>query len=249
VSSGPAIFSRFGYPPNALGYCGPTDVTLIEDLLAAEDAPAAELRRAMTAFEGAWPYLELIAQRTGGDPLDSEVVEAYWLGGSLLDAVDHLAWGNSVDERFRARAGWDWEQISEALDAGGVPNHAFHVFCVYPWVGLLRSGAVDQALDVLERCRIRWGRVTGRSNGTLFVESQPLSWDGQRLQLGPSRVESVDAPIDPTLPEITTGDLVAMHWNYACQQITELQLGLLRHYHDRHLTIANRSPIGRRVES
>ena len=107
----------------------------------------------------------------------------------------------------------------------------------------------DQALEVLERCRIRWGRVAGRSNGALLVESQPLSWDGQRLQLGPLRVESVDAPIGNSSQEVAAGDLVAMHWNYACQRITTRQLGLLRHYHDRHLAIANRSPIGRRVES
>jgi hypothetical protein len=240
VNTGPALFFRFGYPPNALGYCGPSDATLVRQLVTSGDA---QLRHAITAFDGAWPYLELIAQRTEKDPLDAAVVEAYWLGSPLLDTIDHLSWGNSIDERFRARAGWDWSQISQALNAGGVPTHAFHVFCIYPWVGLLRSGAVDEALDVLERCRIRWGRVTGRSNGTLLVESQPLSWDGRRLQLGPQRVEAVDAPIDPALPEVTTGDLVAMHWNYVCQQITEGQLRLLRHYHDRHLAIANRAPI------
>jgi len=248
LSDGPAFFSRFAYPPNSLGYCGPDDVTLLEELVRAGTTAGDELRHTITAFAGAWPYLELIAQRTARHPLDQSVVEAYWLGSPLLDAIDPLAWGNSIDERFRARAGWDWNQISGALNAGGVPTHAFHVFCIYPWVGLLRSGAVEQALDVLERCRIRWGRVVERSNGTVLVESQPLAWDGFALHLGQQRLESVDAPIDPSLPEVAQGATVAMHWNYICQELTDGQLRSLRRYHDMHLEIANRSPMGVRVE-
>jgi hypothetical protein len=212
---------------------------LLTELVAAGEPASGDLRHAVTAFAGAWPYLQLISVSTGRDPLDPGVVEAYWLGSPLLEQVDQLTWGNSIDERFRRRAGWDWDKISSALNAGGVPTHAFHVYCVYPWVGLLRSGAVDQALDVLDRCRIRWGRVVGRSGSTLLVKSQPLAWDGQRLQLGLERTESVEAPIDPDVTPIKDGDLVAMHWNYVCQRLTESQYRHLRRYHDHHMSIAN----------
>ncbi len=238
MTSGPALFSRFAYPPNSLGYCGPSDVTLVREMMEAGEA-GADLRHAITAFAGAWPYLELIAGHSGRDPLDPRVVEAYWLGNALLETTDTLTWGNSIDERFRARAGWDWDRLAAALNAGGVPNHAFHVFCIYPWVGLLRSGAVDQALEVLEKCRIRWGTVTGRADGTLLVESRPLVWDGRLLTLGTRRTESVEAPVDPSSPAVAVGDVVAMHWNYVCQPITDVQLASLRRYHDRHLAIAN----------
>ena len=248
MSDGPAFFSRFAYPPNALGYCGPSDVTLLEELVQAGATAGADIRHAITAFAGAWPYLELIAQRTGRDALDRSVVEAYWLGGPLLDTIDPLAWGNSIDERFRGRAGWDWDHISGALNAGGVPTHAFHVFCIYPWVGLLRTGAVEPALDVLERCRIRWGRVVECSNGTALVESRPLGWDGLTLHLDPPRMESVDASIDPSLPKITPGATVAMHWNYVCQELTNGQLRSLQRYHDMHLEIANRFQPGALVD-
>ena len=238
MSDGPALFARFAYPPNALGYCGPSDVTLVQELVTAGEA-GQELRHAITAFAGAWPYLELIASRTGRDPLDRAVVEAYWLGGALIDGVDTLDWGNSVDDRFRARAGFDWEQISTALNAGGLPTHAFHVFCIYPWVGLLHGGAVEQSMNVLQQCRIRWGRVVGKSNGTLLVDSEPLVWDGRQLVLGPTATESVEAPLDSALAVIETGDLVAMHWNYVCQAITEGQARALRMSQARHLAIAN----------
>ncbi len=51
----------------------------------ASDGGLAELAR---TFEGAWPYLSLIAAANRiDDPLDPRVVEAYWVGNALLDRV------------------------------------------------------------------------------------------------------------------------------------------------------------------
>lgn len=246
--SGPAVFCRFAFPPNSLGYCGPSDTGLLKELMIGGGTAIEEVTHVIPAFAGAWPYLELIAACCDRDPLDPKVVEAYWLGSPLLEKVDLLAMGNSVEERFRQRAGWDWEVVSNALNAGGRPTHSFHVFCIYPWLGLLQSGIVDQALDVLDRCRIRWGEVVGRAGDRLLVNSQPLAWDGVRLGLSLERVESVLPPVDGG--HIEVGDLVAMHWDYVCQTITPRQYRYLRRYHDRHLSIANRSrsSLGARVE-
>ncbi len=241
MNEGPALFARFAFPPNALGYCGPADVGIVAELASGGAGAEGEMRRAAMAFAGAWPYLELIAGELLLDPLDVTVVEAYWLGHPRLAEVDLLTWGNSVDHRFRDRAGWDWERVVDGLNQGGVPTHAFHVFCVYPWVGLLRSGAVSASLEVLDRCRIRWGTVVASLDDRLLVESQPLTWEAERLGLGPTRVESVDRPIDPRHTEVRPGDLVAMHWNYVCQVINPQQLTNLRRSHDHHLAIANRA--------
>lgn len=73
----------------------------------------------------------------------------------------------------------------------------------------------------------------------MLVKSQPLAWDGQRSQLGLERTESVEAPIDPDVTPIKEGDLVAIHWNYVCQRLTESQDRHLRRYHDHHMSIAN----------
>jgi len=237
--SGADLFCRFAFPPNSLGYCGPSDTGLLEGLIGGGAGAIDEVRHVIPAFAGAWPYLELIGGCTNRDPLDPSVVEAYWLGGPLLEKVDLLAMGNSMDERFRRRSGWDWDLVASALNSGGRPTHSFHVFCIYPWVGLLQSGVVEQALAVLDRCRVRWGEVAGRADGRLLVESRPLSWDGERLGLDPARIESVLPPV--TGPRIEVGDVVAMHWDYVCQRITSRQHRDLERYHDRHLAIANRS--------
>ncbi len=238
MTNGAALFSRFAYPPNSLGYCGPADTALLGELVSDGAAPDDEFRHAIAAFAGAWPYLALIGNCTGRDPLDPAVVEAYWIGNALVEGIDLLTWGNSLDERFRARAGLEWDRIEAAVNLGGVPNHAFHVFCAYPWVGLLRTGAVDQARLVLDRCRIRWGRVVGGVDDRLLVEGRPLQWDGRRLYLGGPQIELVRRPVDPA-PPVGPGDVVALHWDYVCQPITPLQLAQLRRQHDRHLSIAN----------
>ena len=243
MTLGPGLFARYAYPPNSLGYCGPADGRLLMDLLGDPETATAELRNVAEAFAGAWPYLQLIGSQTGRDPLDPAVVEAYWIGSQLLEGVDLGAWGNSVDDRFGRRAGWDRNSITDAVIWGGTPTHAFHVFCIYPWVGFLRSGIVDQALGVIDQCRIRWGRVTAGWEGGLLVESQPLVWDGRMLHLGQKRIESVLTPADARSP-INIGDDVAMHWGYACQRLSTSQLRNLRRHHDRHLAIANRGTHG-----
>jgi hypothetical protein len=189
------------------------------------------------AFAGAWPYLELISSATGKSPLDHEVVEAYWLGSSLLGDIDLQMMGNSIADRFKAQAGTEWPFIAETLGSPARPSHSFHVFCVYPWVGMLRSGAVDQALHVLDRCRIRWGTVLARENGAVVVSTRLLTWDGHLLGLGPEQAESVLAPIDDQ--DIAVGHEVAMHWDYVCQRITNTQRRYLEKYHTMHLRLAN----------
>lgn len=237
--SGPELFCRFAFPPNALGYCGPHDNALIPELVTAGDDALDELRHVIPAFEGAWPYLELIATCTGRDPLDREVVEAYWLGGPLLARVDLLTMGNSLEQRFRRRAGWDWAAMVEALNMGARPSHSFHVFCAYPWVGLLRSGAIDQALKVLDSCRIRWGSVEGWAADRALIRSRPLVWDGMELSLGDERIEAVLPPAGSH--RLVVGDVVAAHWEYACAPISAEQHRHLAFYHQRHLDMVNAS--------
>lgn len=243
VSSGSALFCRFAFPPNLLGYCGPSDTGLVGELLGGGSEALVEMRHAAVEFAGAWPYLELIASTSGSDPLDYRVVEAYWIGNSLLRRIDLQAMGNSIADRFRAQAGREWDMIAGTLGSAVRPTHSFHVFCVYPWVGLLRSGIVDQALHVLDRCRIRWGTVVARESDEILVSSRFLTWDGRSLGIGEPATERVRPPVDGQ--EIGAGDTVAMHWDYVCQAITETQRQHLETYQAIHMDMVNRS--GRRL--
>ena len=102
--SGPVLFARYAFGPNRLGYCGPDAIEELfgEGAMGGDDRALRELAR---SFEGAWPYLELIARANGeADPLDRRVVEAYWLGTRCSRPS-----GRASSERpWRADSGRAW---------------------------------------------------------------------------------------------------------------------------------------------
>jgi hypothetical protein len=240
--SGPALFARYAFGPNRLGYCGPDAVEELfgEGTMGGDDLA---LRQLAQLFEGAWPYLELIARANGlADPLDGRVVEAYWLGNSLLTAVGPQRLGTSLASRFRPRLrpeGWRW--LAGKPDAGAVPVHAFHVLDVFPRIGLLRSGSVDRALEVMDSCRIRWGRVLERDGEWLVVSVVPLVMADGQLELGPARPERIQAWRDGAgfVEGVQPGDVISIHWSWACDRLSPRQLNGLMTWTRREVDIAN----------
>jgi hypothetical protein len=241
-ASGPVLFARYAFGPNRLGYCGSDAVDeLFGELTAGHDETA--LRELARSFEGAWPYLELIARANGlPDPLDRRVVEAYWLGNELLDRVGPGLLDDSLTARFRPRLrpdGWRW--LSGKPEAGAVPVHAFHVLDVFPRVGLLRTGSTDGALAVMDACRIRWGRVLERDGDALVVNVPPLVMVDGRLAIGAPRAERIQAWrdgigfVDGTGP----GDVVAIHWSWACDRLSADRLADLIGWTEHEIEVAN----------
>ncbi|HET9020820.1 MAG TPA: DUF6390 family protein [Ornithinibacter sp.] len=243
-AGGALRFAAYAYPPNSLGYCGPdASQQLLEQVAWGVDDP--DLRRLARGFEGAWPYLELIAAANGlGDPLDARVVEAYWVGNELLDRVAPRLLGDSLETRFRDRVGQAWPRLADAVPAGALPHHSFHVFGVYPWLGLLRGGRVDEPLQVLDRCRIRWGQVVDVVGGQAVVRSRPLRWDGHRLLLAEPVEEDVVVRRDGLglVGELEPGDWCSLHWDWVCERLDLRGLTALSRYTAAQLSVANGTP-------
>ena len=222
MSAGALLFARYAYPPNALGLCGAEESRTLLEYGDAGDSDAGLAELAQT-FEGAWPYLTLIADANRiADPLDPRVVEAYWAGNELLDRVGPSALARHVEDRFRGRIGRTWERVLDAVAAGAVPHHSFHVFAVYPWIGLLRSGAVGEPLRVLDRCRTTPALVHEVEGDTARVLLRPLDWSGRTLGLGPWTSRPVrwrdDGLAFVGAPQ--AGDWIALHWDFACDRLT-----------------------------
>lgn len=242
IIDGAQLFIRYAYPPNSHGSCGPPDS---DALLHYGQSGVSEpgIRELAKEFAGAWPYLELIAGGTGiSDPLDRRVVEAYWVGNALLDRVGVANVGNSMEERFRARTGLKFPHLIEGVLAGGVPHHSFHVLEIYPWLGLLHDDRRSAtALNVLDRCRIRWGEVVALTGDEAVVRSRPLVWDGASLSLGEPVLETAKFAVNGTgfIAGLTAGDIVSLHWDWVCDRLSAGQLHQLQYFTARHLKIAN----------
>jgi hypothetical protein len=236
------LFARYAYPPNALGYCGPADSTALWEY-AAGQVGGAGLVALARQFSGAWPYLSLIAAANRrADPLDAAVVRAYWLGGPLLERIPARLFAAHVVDRFVDRSGRHETELAE-LALSGRAHHNFHVFAVYPWVGLLRAGHVAEPMRVLNSCRIRWGQVLSVHSGQTTVSSAPLCWTGSELTLGPPTPEVVRLArgTDQLAPAVQVGDTVALHWDWVCDVLDARQAAALRQYTHSQLRVANRA--------
>lgn len=273
VGDGALRFARYALPPNRLGYCGPgDDSALLERAVALSAAPAGSaaaerapggdpgdpaevvggIRALAEGFEGAWPYLQLIAGANRiADPLDDRVVAAYWLGGPGLARVGAFAAGNHVEERFRRRAGRWWGEVAAALAPGVEPSHAFHVLVIGPWVGMLRAGRTDAPLAVMDRCRVRRGTVVAVEGDEAVVRTDRVGLDGGRLSVtGRRDPGSDDAVLERVrlgeagrhpCGEVGVGDEVSVHWDWVCEVLTPAASAALGRAERLALEAANRA--------
>lgn len=242
ANTGAILFGRYAFAPNRLGYCGPADNQALFEYVARQrtDRGLIELER---RFEGAYPYLKLIAAANGiGDPFDRRVVEAYWIGNPYLERVDASRFHDSLGERFKPRMdarSFDW--LAGKLAHGAKPHHNFHVFDVYIRAGLMNDNRAHVAVETMDSCRISWGEVMAVDGPELLVARRRLVFQGGKLALGEPEVMRVMRQIDGQgfADDAKPGDAVSVHWNWACEVLTRAKLTRLQRYTQRYIAIAN----------
>jgi hypothetical protein len=213
MSTGHEMFAQYAYPPNELGYCGPSDGRI-------PHGPS-ELAGHAKEFDGAWPYLTELAKAVGdSDPLDEEVVRSYWIGGPSLAKVDadHL-----LAELRTVFKGQVSGLLGELPTATGVlAHHSFHVFAVYPWVKFLDRDPTT-SVRVMQDCRIRWGTVESVEGEQVVIASRPLRFESGRLELGEPETERVNWRKGELAlaPSPALGASVSAHWDWVCGTLTD----------------------------
>lgn len=113
---------------------------------------------------------------------------------------------------------------------------------VYPWSRLLPTGQ-PEPLHVLDSCRIRVGEVLRVDGDALVVRTDTLGYPDGRLELEPVAEATVgwrvdggdflDGPPDP-------GELVALHWGFACDRLAPDQAERLDELTRHQLELTNR---------
>jgi hypothetical protein len=237
--TGPEMFARYAYAPNALGYCGPPlGATL-------RDGSADDVRAAATKFSGAWPYLRVLSKLTGiEDPLDHRLVESYWLSGGVGAGISPDQFYEALLAIIGPQAGRYWSHLTPDLAREAACNHCFHVFGVYPWTRFLglRSGSLDEhPLRVLDSCRITWGKVVSRDGADIEVLCRGLVWDGRVLALSDPAPRRLGVRTDGycAVPDVHAGEDVAMHWGRLCGRLRTEQVRALAESTDRQLRVTN----------
>ena len=198
------------------------------------------IERYAPQFSGAWPYQVLIGEFAGADPLDERVGRAYWTGNELTTSIDAPQCGRRLLTRFAGTARHYWSHLDDSLLAEFTPTHIFHVLGVYPWTRLLAPDR-PEPLHVLDSCRIRVGQVVAVSPTHLDVVLDSLDYCDGVLKLRAPQLERVGwrTPDGTFVEEPEVGELVSVHWDFACDRLTQDEAATLLELTRRQLVLTN----------
>lgn len=239
--AGLTLCARYAFMPNKLKYCGPSNERTLFDY-AASGRVDEGLIELLEKFETMYPYLKLIAKANQiKDPFDKRVVEAYWLGNSLLNKVEmnnlylsllddhHLK--NRLPNKF-------FNELIFKIPFGAKPHHSFHVLNIF-----IRTGKdkIKHTLGTMQSCIITAGRVKKIDNkDELIVEADSLDFQDNKIVVT-SRERKVRYNFfgQKLIDDIKIGDFVSLHWDFTCDKLTLNQTKKLRAWNQYHLNLAN----------
>jgi hypothetical protein len=237
---GELLHAKHALQPNSLGYCGPDEnATILEHLH--DNRVSESLTSTLTKFEAAYPFVRMIAKATGRNPFDKEVTEAYWIGNSLLDRVkapDFYQFAHQgLGKRFKKQ---EARSVFRELGDLAKPHHTFYVLGLYSG-SKFRSDNAHKFIELVDSCRVSWGRVLEVRRDTLLVSRRPLSIRDDHLELSAPVVKEVryDSAVPP-FESVKKGDWVSLHWNFASERLRPYQLRNLRHYTALDIEATNR---------
>lgn len=234
---GVELAARFSYITNSLRYCGPE---IHKEFLSYIEHPEtrdelrSKIRDAIKRFESLAVYLEAIAKKHDKDFLDYDVVEAYWIGNSLLDAFTDDDIRQIIhDLTKRGLPPSLAQEFIEKLPHGFKPNHNFHV--LYVGVGNV-AGTVKTTIQTMDNCRISEGKVLEIIDDKIVMETTSLNFrDGSFVLEKDHKI----AVVPSIIKDIRIGDHVALHWGFVCTILTAEQHRQLHIYMDHNLQIKN----------
>lgn len=226
--SGLKLSTLYGFWPHRLGYCGPQEkiaTQLLFDYLSGKEVSEEKVRKILKEFKGAYSYYKLIAESNNvEDPFDEKVVKAYWIGNELLEKVSLDSLKKMIVKEFSGPGFLPQELAEEKakeVPTSSKPHHSFHVLII----GSV-SGRIALQGNLIDVCRVSWGKVKEIKGDSVAVEYQPLS---DKLQL----VEVIEKEVaweKAFLPQLKAGDWVSIHWNHLIQIINEEDLANLKKY-------------------
>lgn len=233
---GKSKFIKYAIPPNKYGYCGPKQSWALFEYL---DNPqkGTKIEKILKEFQGAYPYLKLIAQENKiSDPFDDRVIEAYWIGNNLLNNVGKKKMAQNITDRFKNRIQKrDFHRLMSKIDQGVSPYHQFHVFDIFTKTGLSKSNQKDKVLKTMDKCRISWGKIKKIEDHKLIIDYFPLVWES-KLNFGKKFTKIV---IKGLVENPKKGDWVSVHWDWACDILDLNQVNNLKYYTQKYLDLAN----------
>jgi hypothetical protein len=233
-NSGLFLHASYTFMPNSLGFCGPDDRgSILRHLQTRKEDE--KLFSTLKDFEAAYPFIRMIGEANRKNPFDAKVTEAYWIGNELLRKVPKARFYSfALNELSKAKPGiksngGEIRALFRNSRFHAIPHHTFYVINTATNVlsGKHYSSAegAKKLGEIMDNCRISWGKVVKVQKDGLVVRYQPLLIKENSLRLGGHSLKEVkyDPEIIP-FNSVKEGDSVSMHWNFACQILSKNQL-------------------------
>ena len=241
---GLVLHAKHAFMPNSLGYCGPDDRGRILQLL--EGGRGGDpLLRTLKDFEAAYPFLRLIARNTGRKTFDFAVPEAYWIGNSLLDQVPHADFYAFSHRELKGKDPGKVKELFKGVNGQAPPHHTFYVLSTYAGSNVADGPNVSNEKEakvakLIDNCRISWAKVRRVGGKDLQVEHSPLVLKDGRLAFAKPELRRVryNPEVSP-FQKVRTGDMVSLHWDYACEVLTPRQTRNLQRYTAADMALVN----------
>jgi hypothetical protein len=151
---------------NKLGYCGPKGGYRELEKYVAKGDNEKETGAVLKKYESLYPYLELISEHNDRNVFDYDVVDAYWIGNSLLENVPVTALRAMIALEFPKRGlpARFAEKLAEKTPEEALPHHSFHVLHIYTITGRLSRGNEKKCLITLKEdgCSHHWNEKIER---------------------------------------------------------------------------------------
>jgi len=228
------LSASYAFMPNLLGYCGKQSFF---PALKAGNKP--QLRSELKEFTAHYAYLKLIASCNSRKPFDSKVVEAFWIGNSLLENVGKrdIAATFADFNRKGAISRKRTKELISGIPEDAVPHHSFHVLYVNSLSGVLKAETRK-----LDKCRVSWGKVISTGNKSATVLYRPLKGKKGNYSFGKERKKRILTSWQEYSPlkDIHKGDTITFHWDFAVQKIGK-EKALLEKYTLRNINAVNSS--------
>jgi hypothetical protein len=243
--SGILFHAKHAFMPNSLGYCGPDERGLIRhDIEGGKSSQ--DLVQTLEKFEAAYPFLRLIARSAGREVFDYAVPEAYWIGNGLLDRVPVSEFYSFSHHELKGRDPGKIREVFKQLDGVAPPHHTFYVMSTYATSSVpdgpnLTNEAQQKIVELIDNCRISWGTVKKVGKNELQVAFQPMKVEGGRLTLARPSLKRVQYnPEVKPFASVRPGEVVSLHWNYACDVLTNRQSRNIAKYTATDIELINR---------
>lgn len=242
------LCAQYSVAPNFFGYCGPDkNLSLIDHLK--EQVADKEVFSILSEFETLYQYLIFIATENKiPDPFNRNVVEAYWVGNSLLHKASNFDYIALLNEKLTLESKTGMKKFhsikKNVLSNHFYPHHSFHVFNIFKRTGHNPS---IHTLETMDACRIGWGRIKIKSEKlkvkNLLVETKPLIFFQNKLSFGKPILKElkIDYKGKSFLHNLKVGDWVSFHWGFVCDILTTQQVRSLNYYTQKSIEYFNSS--------